>query len=329
MSTRNRLFQPQIRRLLGSVATVAIGSVIAFTGAADAQKKAPAAKAAPAEAKPAAASRSYATDLAGKFAWGMNPEQVMDLVQKQIEEKFLARVQNEKEAEKQDLVRRERDQAIEQMRSSYIRFNGQKTGWDVSIVDREFGHRNNESMVVMWEKDQRRFMFFYKDKLYKQFIAYDATRFAGKSFDEFVEGMQLRYGKAEMSFAKKQTDDEMALDYYQWPSNGDSVLRAVDQTGFYGNFCLALLQKSTHEEIEKDRAKNSPPRVRRTNVHVVDSITQGSESGTDANEGVIDEVVGKRAVSSVEQKRIQDRVMKEYNQNKAGKPAPAPAAGQK
>ena len=98
MSTRNRLFQPQIRRLLGSVATVAIGSVIAFTGTADAQKKAPAAKAAPAEAKPAAASRSYATDLAGKFAWGMNPEQVMDLVQKQIEEKFLARVQNEKEA---------------------------------------------------------------------------------------------------------------------------------------------------------------------------------------------------------------------------------------
>ena len=36
--------------------------------------------------------------------------------------------------------------------ATHIRFNGQKTGWDVSIVDREFGHRNSESMVVMWER---------------------------------------------------------------------------------------------------------------------------------------------------------------------------------
>ena len=57
----------------------------------------------------------------------------------------------------QDRVRKERQDAITQMRDSYIKFNGQKTGWDVSIVDREFGHRNNESMLVLWEKDLKRF----------------------------------------------------------------------------------------------------------------------------------------------------------------------------
>ncbi len=315
VSTRNRPLPSLIRH---AVTVSASAALILGAGSVVAQKKG-----APAAAKPAAAAaptRSY-VDLGGKFKWGMSPDEVMGVITGEIEAKFKPKIESEKEAEKQDAVRREMRDAIEQMKSSYIRFNGQKTGWDVSIVDREFGHRNSESMVVMWEKDQRRFLFFWKEKLYKQFIAYNSERFAGKSFEEFVEGMQIRYGKAEMSFTKKQTDDEMALDYYQWPPQSDYVLRAIDQTGFYGNFCLALVQKSSFEQIEKERATNSPPRVRRTNVHVVDSITQG-DSANDPNESVIDDVVGKRALPSVEQKRIQERIMKEYQKNKQ----PAPAA---
>ncbi|HNN97071.1 MAG TPA: hypothetical protein PKI03_32605 [Pseudomonadota bacterium] len=318
VTTRNRPFPSLARRLVTVTASAAL---IVGAGSVAAQKKAaPAAKPAPAKEEKKG-SRTY-VELGGKFQWGMSPEEVMGLIEKEIAAKFQPKIESEKEAEKQDAVRREMREAVDQMRNSYIRFNGQKTGWDVSIVDREFGHRNSESMVVMWEKDQRRFLFFWKEKLYKQFIAYNSERFAGKSFEEFVEGMQIRYGKAEMSFTKKQTDDEMALDYYQWPPQGDHVMRAIDQTGFYGNFCLALLHKSLIEQIEKERATNSPPRVRRTNVHVVDSITQG-DSANDPNESVIDDVVGKRALPSVEQKRIQERIMKEYQKNK--QPAPPPA----
>lgn len=317
VSNRNRPPPSLVRHVVTVTASAAL---ILGAGSVVAQKKGakPAAAAAPAAPAP---KKSY-IDLGGKFTWGMSPDEVMGQIEKEIAGKFQTRIETEKEAEKQDAVRRERDQAVDQMKSSLIRFNGQKTGWDVSIIDREFGHRNSETMVVMWEKDQRRFLFFWKDKLYKQFIAYNSERFAGKSFEEFVEGMQIRYGKAEMSFTKKQTDDEMALDYYQWPPQQDYILRAVDQTGFYGNFCLVLVQKSTIEQIEKERATNSPPRVRRTNVHVVDSITQG-DSTNDPNESVIDDVVGKRALPSVEQKRIQERIMKEYQKNK--QPAPPPA----
>jgi hypothetical protein len=108
----------------------------------------------------------------------------------------------------------------------------------------------------------------------------------------------------------------MALDYLQWPPAGDFVLRAYDQSHFYGNFCLALLDKNTYEQVEKERAVNSPPRVHRTNVHVVDQITQTGPGG-DPNADVIDDVVGKRAQPSVEQKRLQERIMKEYQKNTA------------
>ena len=257
-------------------------------------------------------------ELAGKYKWGMSPSEVMDVIEKEIRAKYDPKIQAEKDPNAQDAVRKEMKDAVEQMRASYIRFNGQKTGWDVSIIDREFGHRNQESMLVLWEKEQRRFLFFWNEKLYKQFIAYNAEKFKGFDFETFASAMQQRYGKAQMSFAKKQTDDEMALDYYEWPPSGDYLLRAYDQSGFYGNFCLGLIQKSTNPQVEKERLHNSPPRVRHTNVHVVDSVTQGDVT-SDPNADVVDEVVNKRSVPSVEQRRIQERVLKEYNKNNTKK----------
>jgi hypothetical protein len=254
-------------------------------------------------------------ELAGKYKFGMTQQEVMDVIEKETRAKYDPKIQAEKEPTAQDLVRKEMKDSIAQTKASYIRFNGQKTGWDVSLIDREFGHRNEESMMVMWEKDQRRFLFFWKEKLYKQFIAYNAEKFKGMDFETFASAMQQRYGKAQMAFAKKQTDDEMALDYYEWPPSGDFALRAYDQSGFYGNFCLALLQKSIYPQVEKERAHNSPPRVRHTNVRVVDTVMQG-DTATDANADVVDDVVGKRALPSVEQKRIQERINKEYPQNK-------------
>ena len=172
------------------------------------------------------------SELAGKFKFGMTPEETMATIEKEINAKFQPRIEAEREAFDQDRVRKERQDAITQMRDSYIKFNGQKTGWDVSIVDREFGHRNNESMLVLWEKDLKRFLFFWKEKLYKQYIVYNAEKFKGMDFDTFVGAMEGRYGKASMSFAKKQTDDEMALDYYEWPPQGDFTLRVYDATTF-------------------------------------------------------------------------------------------------
>lgn len=257
-------------------------------------------------------------ELAGKFKFGMGPEEAMAIIEKDLIAKFQPRIEAEKEAADQDRVRKERQDAIDQMRSSYIKFNGQKTGWDVSIVDREFGHRNSESMVVIWEKDLKRFLFFWKDKLYKQFIVYNAEKFKGMDFDTFVGAMEGRYGKASMSFAKKQTDDEMALDYYEWPPQGDYILRSYDATTFYNNFCLSIIQKSTWPQIEKERAVNSPPRVRHTNTHVIENVTKG-DSATDPNENIVDQLVGRKAAASVEQKRIEERIKKQQEKERTGK----------
>src|SRR5204863_3912549 len=133
-------------------------------------------------------------------------------------------------------------------------FDGQTTGWDVSIIDREFAHKNDESMMVIWEKDQRRFLFFWQQHLWKQFIAFNAEHpaFAGKTFDDFAAIIQRRYGPAAMTFRKLRTSDEQTLDHLEWPPAGDFGLWAVDLTMFYGNHCLALMQKSVMPIVKRE-----------------------------------------------------------------------------
>jgi hypothetical protein len=175
-----------------------------------------------------------------------------------------------------------------------VKFDGQKSGWDSSIIDKEFGHKNEESMLVMWEKDQRRFLFFWRDKLYKQYIAFNSEHpvFQGKSFDDFAKLIQNRYGQAEMKMAALRTKDDVTLDHLEWPSSADHTLWALDQSSFYGNFCLKLMQTSVFKDVEKMRAERSPKASSRNAV--IDHITSPEQVKGDANEDIVDRITNKK-----------------------------------
>ena len=112
---------------------------------------------------------------------------------------------------------------VQKVKDTYTKFDGVSPGskeWATSIIQTEFAPRNDESMLTLWEKDQRRFLFFWHDRLYKQFIAFNAEHpvFAGKSFDDFAKLIQNRYGPAEMKFTQMKTKQDMKLDHLEWPA---------------------------------------------------------------------------------------------------------------
>lgn len=231
-------------------------------------------------------------ELMGKFKWGMSPDDCVKVIGETLHAKIAEDIKKETDVYKQDQLRNGEKEELEKVRSSLVKFDGQKSGWDSSIVDKEFGHRNDESMLVMWERDQRRFLFFYNGRLYKQYIAFNAEHpvFQGKSFDDFAKLIQNRYGQAEMKMASMRTKDDVTLDHLEWPSAGDTTLWAIDQSGFYGNFCLKLYQTSVNTNVEKMRADHSP-RAGRGNA-VIDAITTPETVKGDPNEDVVDRVVG-------------------------------------
>jgi hypothetical protein len=238
------------------------------------------------------------SELAGKFKWGMSAADCFKVITDAIAVKYADLIKKEPDTIKQDALRREQEAEQEKVKQSKIVFDGQKSGWDTSIVDKEFTQRNGESMIVMWEKDQRRFLFFWNDKLYKQFIAFNAEHpvFAGKSFDDFANIIQNRYGQAEMKFSQLRTKDDMTLDHLEWPASGDYQLWAIDQSGFYGNYCLKLQQPSVVAQLQKARDAKAPKRP--NGNALIDAVTAPAQVAGDKNADIVDEITGKRAKSS-------------------------------
>jgi hypothetical protein len=199
---------------------------------------------------------------------------------------------------KQDQLRQGERDDVQKVKDSLVKFDGisaaNKT-WGTSIIQVEFAPKNDESMLTMWEPNQRRFLFFYHDKLYKQYIAFNADHpaFAGKSFDDFAKIIQNRYGPAEMKFTQLRTRDDMKLDHLEWPASGEFQLFAVDQSEFYGNFCLVLFNPGTAKQVEASRTEhNATPKHGNA---VIDAVTTPDRQPTDRNEDIVDQITGKKS----------------------------------
>lgn len=236
-------------------------------------------------------------ELAGKFKWGMSPDDCIKVIADQIKAKYADLIKKELDVYKQDQLRKKEGDEIQKVKDSYVRFTGSNTpqekGWSTSLIQAEFAPRNDESMLTLWEKDQRRFLFFFHDRLYKQYIAFNAEHpvFAGKSFDDFAKIIQNRYGPAQMKFAAMKTRDDMKLDHLEWPASGDYQLFAIDQSDFYGNFCLVLFNPNVAKEVEAGRAEHNTKPVRGNAL--IDAVTQPEKTAADPNENIVDSITGK------------------------------------
>src|SRR5688572_14575753 len=116
-----------------------------------------------------AASAKELEKLKGDFKWGMSPDEVMTKMVQKIEGTFAERLnKTATDPARQDRVRKEmRAETEKAKKHSLVKFEGQKSGYDVSIIDQEFGHNVGESMLVAKEDSASRYFFFVGDRLYK------------------------------------------------------------------------------------------------------------------------------------------------------------------
>lgn len=257
-------------------------------GTAQAEPKKGKAKAAAHEAPQSAEIGKAMADL----KWGMTRDQVMQKFTSAIKEKYKPLIAKATGAIEEDKLRAQLRDELSGVRESLVEFDGHKTGWDVSFLKGEFTHHNGESMFVVKDDTSQNYYFFIHDKLWKWYKAFNATVFQGKSFDEFAQAIQDRYGKAQLREGEL-TAGSGKQRWLEWQDVG-TRLRAVDNTQFYGFYCLVFESKETLRRLPELRA-NRMEEKNATNA-MVEAATnpEGADAASnDQNKDIVDRITGR------------------------------------
>jgi hypothetical protein len=282
-----------------AVPTVAMGQAKKAAPA----KKAPAKAKAPAKPAPppkkvvvpmvgAEQKKALVEKLAG-FKFGMTKAEILAVLQKQINERYEEKIKATTDVAQQDRFRKDKKADLARVSQTFVKFDGKSTGWDVSIIEGEFAHNTNESLMERWENDggknNRRFFFFYNDRLWKQFISLDVSMIPEekRNFDTFKAVMEGQYGKGAVEGGT-----------IAWRA-GEFDARAVDKLKDYGALGLALEDASVKGEIVALRVSKAPPKKDTPAVikAVLDSDGKDKpdvKSNAGAVEGVIQAQGGKK-----------------------------------
>jgi hypothetical protein len=179
----------------------------------------------------------------GDLNWGISKDELQKKLIDKVKEHYKPLVAKTRDAVEEDRLREAASSEIKRIKDSFVEFKGTSTGWDVSFLKGEFTHGNDESMLVMRDQNSQNFYFFMGGKLWKWYKAFDAEVFPADSFATFAGAVQRRFGPA------KEARGELIpgsgeRHWLEWQDDG-TRLRAVDQTDFYGFYCLVFEQKST------------------------------------------------------------------------------------
>lgn len=226
-------------------------------------------------------------ELMGAYRFGMSPEEVIKVAKKQIKERYAEQISQTNDVYEQDKLRTQQRRELKRLKKSRVKFEGKKTGWDVSLIDDQFMHGTGESMMVQWEihqgKNQRRFFFFHDGELYKMFVQLDTSKLGDdqKNFKVFRRLMEKRFGRGIVH------DTGLS-----WKLR-DIHVDALDKLRFYNSLCLVIANPRRAKLVAQLRADNTKKGSKYNSVirSVIEDVDDG---GPDLDEGggTIDRLIG-------------------------------------
>lgn len=230
------------------------------------------------------------TDL----TWGMSKDELQKKLIDKVKEKYRPLVAKTKDPVEEDRLRTAATDEMKRIKDSFVEFKGTSTGWDVSFLRGEFTHGNDESMLVMRDQNSQNFYFFIDGKLWKWYKAFEASVFPAGNFNAFAASVQRRFGPA------KEAEGELSpgtgkRHWLEWQDD-KTRLRAVDQTDFYGFYCLVFEEKSTVNNLAKLRTHTREVNTTNKNA-LVEAVTAPPSRDSDSSADVVDRITGKHHAS--------------------------------
>jgi hypothetical protein len=225
----------------------------------------------------------------GQLKWGISRDELVKDATDKVKEKYRPLLGKTKDAVQEDRLRQKAREELDAIKKGVTEFDGRTTGWDVSFLKGEFTHNNQESMVVVRDANSQNFYFFIGDKLWKWYKAFDASVFPTGNFGTFANAVQKRFGPAKDAQGELRPGDG-ARHWLEWQDK-QTRLKAVDQSDFYGFYCLVFEEKSTVDNLARLRQHEAPSGDKKHSL--VEAVTSQRTDVPDDSPNVVDRLTGR------------------------------------
>ncbi len=150
-------------------------------------------------------------------------------------------------------MQRARQRVLDDMRrieDSYTKLEGQRTGYEVSVITGEFTKDNNESVLRVRDDVAQRFYFFIDDGFYKLMVAYDPDHIANIGFSAFINRVRQHYGQPTDS-EYGRSDGRETLVKARW-QDGEHELTVEDRRDYFGTFTMAFTDRELSQRLRSE-----------------------------------------------------------------------------
>lgn len=144
-------------------------------------------------------------------------------------------------------ARRTAVERFKEVEKSWKELNGQRSGYEVSVVSDEFSPNNGEALLKVRDDVAQRFFFFIDGRLYKVVVAYTPDYVANVGFEAFVAHTARRYGKpVEEDWVEEQ--DQRLLASATW-KDPESMLRVTNRREYFSTYTMTFVDAKAYERL--------------------------------------------------------------------------------
>lgn len=228
-----------LRYMLAGALLVGAAADVAWAG--DAAKK---------EAKGKKAEEKAGLEVALEpLKWGDTKEQV---IEKLRDKELAALPEDAKLRNDKILMQQARKDILDrsaELEKSYVRFNGDKSGFEVSVIAEEFTDRNGEAMLRVKDKVAQRFYMFADGQLYKMVVAYNKDYLQDVGFEAFASQTARKYGRpVATDYAEIFGEEELTQVVWE---DARTELRVENKREFFGTYVMVF---SDRDRVKKMQA---------------------------------------------------------------------------
>lgn len=231
--------------------------------------------------------------ILGRLDWGASHGDVLKSLKAAIDERYAEQLEKTSDPIAIDRILRRKAEEFGRIEKTYVRFTGQRTGYESSLIARDFVPDASEAVLRVDDRGAQRYYFFKDDRLWKILVAYSAGISRSVPFPEFVRQVQAKYGRPA------------EVDWYTPPGGARTIRSATwrdertelvveDRTEFFGTFVMKFLDREIGVQLEAERTTKQPRKGGVTDDPLVaDALAEITSDDPEAvDEAVVDRLTG-------------------------------------